>query len=114
MNPTELKGYFGEFIAVLLLKVKGYNIVARRYKTICGEIDIIASKRDTIVFIEVKSRKNLEKCHNAILARQINRIIRASEIFLARNPKMHSTSIRYDVILVPDWSFPKHIENISI
>jgi putative endonuclease len=114
VNPTEYKGHFGEFMAALLLKIKGYKILARRYKTICGEIDIIAQKKDTIAFIEVKSRKSLEKCHNAIISKQIKRIIMASQIFLRKHEKLQQNDIRYDVILVPDWKLPQHIKNVSM
>jgi putative endonuclease len=114
MNSTESKGYFGEIIAALLLKIKGYKILARRYKTICGEIDIIARKGDTIVFAEVKSRKTLDKCYNAVTDRQLRRIQRASEIFMGRNKNLRQNFTRYDVILISNWKFPEHIENVSI
>jgi putative endonuclease len=114
MNSTEYKGIFGESMAALLLIIKGYRILASRYKTYCGEIDIIARKGDVVAFVEVKSRKSLRKCYEAIQNRQIQRIIRASEIFLRKNPHLRSNFVRYDVILVPDWNFPRHIRNISM
>ncbi|MDR2157788.1 MAG: YraN family protein [Holosporaceae bacterium] len=114
MNPTEKKGRLGEFIAALLLKIKGYKILARRYKTPCGEIDIIAQKDNIIAFIEVKSRKTIEKCHNAVAQKQLKRIQRASEIFLERHRNLCQNFRRYDVVLVADWKFPTHIKNISI
>ncbi|MDR2107823.1 MAG: YraN family protein [Holosporaceae bacterium] len=110
MNETERKGYLGEFIAILLLKIKGYKILARRYKTRCGEIDIIAEKNDVVVFVEVKSRKSFEQCHNAVTGKQLERIRRASEIFMSRTGR--TNFIRYDVILVAGRKFPRHIENI--
>ncbi|MDR1375653.1 MAG: YraN family protein [Holosporaceae bacterium] len=114
MSSTEYKGIFGELIAALLLIVKGYWILARRYKTYCGEIDIVARKGDTIVFVEVKSRKSLRKCYEAIQNKQLQRIVRASEIFLSKSPHLRSNFVRYDVVLVPDWNFPRHIKNISL
>ncbi|MDR2068187.1 MAG: YraN family protein [Holosporaceae bacterium] len=114
MSSTEYKGIFGELTAALLLTIKGYIILARRYKTSCGEIDIIARKGDVIAFVEVKYRKSLTKCYEAIRNKQIRRIVRASEIFLCKNPDLRSNFIRYDVILVPDWNLPKHIKNISM
>jgi putative endonuclease len=114
MSSTEYKGIFGESVASLLLIIKGYGILAHRYKTSCGEIDIIARKGNIVAFVEVKSRKSLRKCYEAIQNKQVRRIIRASEIFLRKNPRLHSNFIRYDAILVPDWSFPRHIKNISM
>ena len=114
MNATEAKGYFGEFLAVCLLKIKGYRILAQRYKTVCGEIDIIARRGDIVAFIEVKSRKNIDKCYDAITNKQLKRIQRASEIFLRKNQQVSGCFSRYDVILVSDWKLPTHIENVSL
>jgi putative endonuclease len=113
VNQTESKGYLGEIIAVCLLKVNGYKILARRYKTVCGEIDIIAQKRDVIAFIEVKSRKTIDKCYNAVRGKQLERIRRASQIFISRR-NLFEKFPRYDVILIANWKFPTHIENVSI
>jgi putative endonuclease len=111
---SKYKGILGEFIGRLVLICKGFTILAKRYKTVCGEIDIIAQKGDLVVFVEVKSRKNIDKCYTAIVDKQLNRIQRASQIFLSKNSKLSTMSIRYDVILVSDWSFPIHIENVSM
>jgi len=54
-EPKEL-GSKGEDIAAIYLKKKGYQIIARNYKTSSGEIDIVALDRETVVFIEVKTR----------------------------------------------------------
>jgi putative endonuclease len=114
MNATEYKGHFGEIFAILLLIIKGYKILDRRYKTVCGEIDIIARKRNVIVFVEVKSRKDMGKCYNAITQRQLNRIQRSSEIFLNQHHQLGKYFRRYDVILVANWRIPLHIENVSV
>ncbi|MDR1334023.1 MAG: YraN family protein [Holosporaceae bacterium] len=111
-NQTEIKGIFGEFLAVCWLIIKGYTIVARRYKTVCGEIDIIAKKSNIIAFIEVKSRKSEDKCYNAITNKQLQRIRRTSEIFMHKNPQFFNCFSRYDVILIANWRLPIHLENI--
>lgn len=51
-------GHEGESIAVRYLKQCGYKIVEQNYRNRIGEIDIIARDRDTIVFVEVKSRRS--------------------------------------------------------
>jgi putative endonuclease len=114
MNATEAKGYLGEFLAICLLKIKGYKILARRYKTVCGEIDIVAQKCDIVAFVEVKSRKSIDKCYNAVTNKQLRRIQRTSEIFLRKNQKFSNYFSRYDVVLVSDWKLPIHIENVSL
>lgn len=51
-------GLWGENKAVEFLKAKKYIILARNYHSRFGEIDIIARKQNTIIFVEVKTRKN--------------------------------------------------------
>lgn len=109
---TKYKGIFGELIASIYLILKGFKIEARRFKTSCGEIDLIVSNDDSVVFVEVKSRKSLEKCFNAIHNKQLNRIFRASQIFLRNHPNLSNLQIRYDVIFISGWHLPKHLENV--
>jgi putative endonuclease len=52
-------GERGEGLAVQFLKNKGYKIIAQNFKTRIGEIDIIASEGDTLVFVEVKTRESI-------------------------------------------------------
>ena len=49
-------GLFAEKIAILLLRLKGYQILKWRYKSYYGEIDIVAKKSRVIIFVEVKAR----------------------------------------------------------
>lgn len=49
-------GEIGEDASCRFLRRKGYSIICRNYKTKIGELDIIASKSSTLVFIEVKTR----------------------------------------------------------
>lgn len=114
MRKTEFRGYFGEFVAILVLLSKGYRILKHRYKLSGGEIDIIARRGNKISFVEVKTRKSEEKCQIAITPWQLRRIRNVSQFFLKNNPKYMNCDLSYDVILVADWCFPKHIENISI
>ena len=53
-------GEKGEGLAVKFLMKKGYRIIRRNYKTRIGEIDVIAADKDTLVFIEVKTRESLQ------------------------------------------------------
>lgn len=111
---TKYKGYIGELIACVILLLKGYNILHTRYKTNCGEIDIIASKKDLIIFVEVKQRKTLERCFEAIYSKQLERIMRASDVFLIRNQQLNNYQRRYDLVLVSLSSFPRHIQNVTM
>jgi hypothetical protein len=51
---------FAETVAALLLRLKGHRVVAQRYKTPVGEIDLVALKGKRLAFIEVKRRKTKE------------------------------------------------------
>ena len=63
-ESKKLASDYGEEQAALYLKKHGYRIVGRNYKVRTGEIDLIVSDREYIVFVEVKMRKT------TILARQ--------------------------------------------
>ncbi|MDR0678023.1 MAG: YraN family protein, partial [Holosporaceae bacterium] len=73
-----------------------------------------AQKNNVIAFVEVKSRKTIDKCYDAIANKQLRRIQRASSIFMGQNKKLCQNFTRYDVILVANWKFPIHLENISM
>ncbi len=62
MNQVKNKetGDRGEELASQMLAEKGFEIIERNYRYGKGEIDIVAKDKDEIVFVEVKSRKNLE------------------------------------------------------
>ena len=113
MNQKECKGYFGEFLASLLLICKGYRILARRFKTPYGEIDIIAKKKNVIVFVEVKARKTMDKCFVAITQKQLHHIQNASEMYISIKQQFANCDRRYDVILVANFAFPLHVENVT-
>ena len=58
LNRQQKFGLASESLAVDVLKESGYRILARNYRTKMGEIDIIARDGDTIVFVEVKARRD--------------------------------------------------------
>jgi len=102
-------GLSAESRAAAYLVAKGYRILARRWRSPLGEIDIVARRRATLVFVEVKAREKLDDAAEAVIMRQQRRIIGAAEIWLANNPG-HTGDIRFDVVLVAPKSIPRHIE----
>ena len=105
------RGHRGEAIAALWLQFKLYTIRERRFKTPVGEIDLIAQKGRTIIFIEVKQRaKNADV---ALTYASINRdrIVRAAHLWLARNPELQGHDFRFDVILLAPGRWPRHLIN---
>lgn len=105
-------GYFSEWIAVVYLIFKGYRIVKRNFKNPLGEVDIIAKKGDTLIAVEVKSRHGKDsQIGDVVTRRQCKRIINGMKWFLSSNPKFNDFAIRFDVVLVKPFQFPKHLEN---
>ena len=95
----------------MILIAKGYRILARRFKTPAGEIDIVARRRRSLVFVEVKARERADDAAEAVTGRGKQRIIAAAELWLARNPADAQSEIRFDVILVMPGKIPQHIPN---
>ncbi|WP_299374396.1 YraN family protein [uncultured Kiloniella sp.] len=104
-------GRYAETIAAMYLRCKGYQILARNYKTKVGEIDLIARRRSLICFLEVKKRHNLETASYAISQTQQKRIIHAAEYFLRVNPMYLDFDKRFDAVLIGATVFPYHIKN---
>lgn len=103
------RGRWAETHAALLLRAKGYRIVARGYRCPAGEIDIIARRGTVLVAVEVKARATLATAAEAIDQRQRSRIERALSIFTAQKPDYSACDIRFDAILISPWRWPRHI-----
>jgi putative endonuclease len=107
-------GLSAESRAALLLLAKGYRILARRYKTPVGEIDIVARRRGTLVFVEVKARDNFDAAAEAVTPRQQARIIHAAQYWLAAHAEAAACPMRFDAILVVPGKLPRHLPNAFI
>ena len=102
-------GLSAESRAAAFLIAKGYRIVARRFRTPVGEIDIVARRRRTLIFVEVKARATLDEAAEAVLMRQRYRIISAAEAWLASHPDDMTCDMRFDAMLVAPGHMPRHI-----
>jgi len=105
------RGWISEYLAAFYLMMKGYRILALRYKTRVGEIDIIARRGDVVVFCEVKARATVEDAVFAVNATTQKRIRDASDLWISKQKTVSQLSQRYDVIAILPRSLPKHIEN---
>ena len=94
------KGYFAEEFCRLYLLLHGYRILAHRYKTGRGEIDLIARRGGQIAFIEVKARKTERDGGEAVQAKSMRRITDAAKLFLAGHAQHHNCDMRFDVMIV--------------
>jgi putative endonuclease len=105
------RGTRAETVAALWLRLKGYRIVARRYRTPVGEIDIVARKGRRLAFVEVKRRKGRAESLEAIPSRQRRRIVRAAQYWLAGHDGHGASDLSFDVVLLAPFSLPLHIRD---
>lgn len=103
------RGHKAETWAALLLRLKGYRILARRYKTPVGEIDLIVRRGRVVAFVEVKARADQDQARQSITARQRHRIARAATHFIALNPGLADADLRFDAVLVSPGALPTHL-----
>ena len=104
-------GHRGEALAALFLRCKLYRIVQRRYKTPVGEIDLIAERFGTTVFVEVKARRKAESEAETLEGVNQSRILRAAQYWLARHPAKAATPLRFDIIFLAPGRWPRHLVN---
>lgn len=111
-GPTgHQKGLWAERRAAWYLRLKGYGILAMRYKTRVGEIDVIARRGKTVVFIEVKHRQNKTAAMEAVHADNQARVRRAAELYLQKYPRYTGHNMRFDVLVFAPRTWPQHIQN---
>jgi len=106
---AERRGHEGEWLASVWLRLKGYQILARRLRTPFGEIDLIARKRRTIAFLEVKARTDLDAAFSSVSLTAQNRIARAASHWLARNGAHQTHETRFDLIAILPRRLPVHV-----
>ncbi len=104
---AERFGRAAEALAAIILRLKGYTILARDLRTPVGEIDLIARRGGTLVFVEVKARRQTGE--EVLTQRQRRRIVRAAEMFLARRPELAMLAVRFDVVLIGGRAWPRHL-----
>ena len=108
---AQLGGHRGETLAAWFLRLKLYRVVTRRYKTPVGEIDLIAERFGTTVFVEVKARSKASSEGETLEAVNQSRIGRAAQYWLARHPTKAETSLRFDAIFLAPGRWPRHVVN---
>jgi putative endonuclease len=102
-------GLSAESRAAAYLIAKGFRILARRFRSPVGEIDIVARRRKLLVFVEVKARERLDDAAWSVTERQRARIVAAAEVWLAAHADGAIEDIRFDAVLVAPGRIPRHI-----
>lgn len=106
------KGHKGEWYAAIYLRLKGFRIVAKRYKTKSGEVDIIARRGNLVLMVEVKARDTIDQAMNAVTPLALRRIESAGDHWLQKQKDYNVLSIRYDLIACLPKRLPVHIPAI--
>ena len=108
---NRVKGIVGESVATEYLKKQKYKILERNYKNQIGEIDIIATQKQLLLFVEVKYRKSAAfgGAAYSITPSKLLKLQRSVEFYLQQNP--HKGDIRLDAVLI-EGNQLRHIENI--
>lgn len=107
---AERRGRWSEWTAALYLMLKGYRILAMRYRVRAGEVDIIARRGELVAFVEVKARCDLKAAVDAVTFVSQDRIRAAGDHWLARQPDVARLSLRYDIVAITPWKLPRHYE----
>lgn len=118
MAQHNLSGNKAEDIACEYLENKGYKVLQRNYKDRFCEIDIIATSRDTLAFVEVKYRRRADfgGAVGAVSYDKFRRMRHSAEFWLAQNQQFAKLQPRLDVIaIVGDINSPQieHLENVD-
>ena len=112
INQTNhAKGADAETMAADYLARQGYDIIARRYKTKFGEIDLIARRKNTLCFVEVKIRQTDEDALTSVTARSQKRIENAALHFIALHPEYTDYDMRFDVVAISKPFKILHLDN---
>jgi putative endonuclease len=102
-------GLSAESRAAAWLIAKGYSILARRFRSPFGEIDIVARRRRLVAFVEVKARASLDEAAYAVTSRQQRRIVEAAQAWLMTHPEHAELDMRFDVMLIAPGHLPRHL-----
>lgn len=106
---AEVFGRRSEALAAWYLRAKLYRIRAMRVKTPAGEVDIVAERAGTLVFVEVKARRGTDSDLDALVKVNRQRIYDAARLYLMRNPALQGHALRFDVIFLAPFSWPRHV-----
>lgn len=96
----EKLGRQAEFLAANYLRLKGYRILEKRYKTRQGEIDLIAVRKDLLVMVEVKAREDLQAARESVTYTSQQRIKKAAQQFISRKSAYRQMGVRFDALFL--------------
>jgi putative endonuclease len=105
---AEKRGRRAERATLWFLRLKGYRLLASRFKTPVGEIDLVMRRGRTIVFVEVKERASETAGLDAVTGKGRKRIARAADYWLAGHPDAAGFDLRFDIVVAVPGRLPRH------
>jgi putative endonuclease len=108
---AERRGRLAEVAALWCLRLKGYRLLAHRYKSPVGEIDLIMRRGQVTAFIEVKRRFSTDASVESVTAFQARRISAAARSWMGRDQIAARQFCRFDIVAISPYHWPQHIEN---
>lgn len=102
-------GLKAETLAALWLRLKGWRILARRHRAPGGEIDIVAVRGDTVIFVEVKARASREAALAAITPAAARRVAAAARHWQSGRGGLADKTLRFDAVLIVPFRWPLHV-----
>ncbi len=102
-------GRRAEWVAALLLMLKGYRILGFRLKTRQGEVDLLAMKPGVLAVVEVKRRSSIEAALECVEPEQRERLRRAGLALAAGRPALKDLTVRLDLVALAPGKIPRHI-----
>jgi putative endonuclease len=102
------QGLLAEVLAAVRLVLAGYCILAWRYRSPVGEIDLIAVRGRRLVFVEVKHRATVDQAIDSITARQRHRVIRAAALWQKQHRAFRHHEPAFDAIFLSPGQWPRY------
>lgn len=103
-RSAERRGRLAERLAAAAYLLRGYQILARRFRAPGGEIDLVARKGRLLAFVEVKLRASADDAVLAVTPASRRRFEAAAASFIAHRPQLAEFMVRYDIAAVAGWS----------
>ena len=108
---AEKRGRGAETLACWYLRLHGWRILARRARVPGGEIDIVARRRRTLAFVEVKARATEESAALALDEWRLRRVAAAAERLVPRYMQP-GDNLRIDALFIIPRRWPRHLANV--
>jgi len=110
-EAAEKRGRGAETLACWYLRLKGWRILARRARVPGGEVDIVARRGRTLVFVEVKARSSEAAAEFALDQWRLRRVAIAAERLMPRFMR-DGDDVRIDALLMVPRRWPRHVPNV--